>query len=156
MNEGFMANRFRRNQGKQDYENALAELQAARDYSQAQAFGAYTEGRGRLNNMLASSDMWGGGAAANMAIANQGYQNNLGGIMREYQQGQRASYADYQRILNEMAELDRQIRSSRLADIDMLYRDWDATAYDRWMAQQQLMMDAMNQRNTARMNMAGY
>ena len=68
MNEGFMANRFRRNQGKQDYENALAELQAARDYSQGQALGAYAENRGRMNNMLASSDMWGGGAAANMAL----------------------------------------------------------------------------------------
>ena len=134
-----------------DYKNAIAELQKVRDSNALSATRQGAADAGRLNNLSLNRDMgYGAGAGQNYASLMKRYADVQQGIASQYADDYSKQTYDYNRQLADLAEADRVIRNSRAAEIDSLYRQLYGEAWDRYLARNNMYMDAMNQRNTAR------
>lgn len=136
--------------------NQMRELGNVRMQGLSQAAAQQGQEYGRLNNISMNRGMgYGEGAGANYGnLANQ-FSERRGGVESQYGQSTASAYDALSQTLAGYDEADRAFKASLPSLTQELYRNLYNEAYQQWYNQQQLALEAVQQRNQARVQMAG-
>jgi hypothetical protein len=154
--EKYRQNQVARGQYGADYQNAIGELQRARDAGLVSTEKSGAADRGRLNNMSMGGGMGVGvGAGTNLSSLMNKYAEIRSGINSGFQSDYGKQTYDYNRNLGDITEADRVLANSRAGEIDTLYRSLYGEAWDRFIQQQTLTGQGIESRNNTRARVQG-